>query len=536
MSRFAKDLRAEKKNADKVTNFMGGTSYKINPLDTLKLVAASSIFGEPSYYRPSVKERRFSYNKYIDDGIFTGFSDKTTTEIFTEVIDAALSYDFKATLEFAAELRNTYNMRLNPQVIMVRAAMHPDRKNFTKKYPSMFAAINNAVMSRADEPATQLAYYIHEYGDKNGLPSILKRSLASKLSSLSPYLVNKYKNAEIGMIDAVRITHANSPAIDALMHDTLKVKEDSQTWEQMRSAGKSWREICDTINMGHMAMLRNLRNVFTEIDDRKFADQYLQKLKDGVLRGKQFPFRYYTAYQQIEAAKDINFKSRILDTLEECMDISVDNLPKLRGTTVAFSDNSGSAWGAVTSEYGSTVVAEIDNLSAVLAVKASDDGEVVKFGDKAKVYPVSFRNGVLIQAKSINESRGLDVGLSTEGGIWERLDYMIREGVKCDNIFIYSDMQAGHAGLYGTSLQVNQYKETYAQAHGSYIDVYAMIKEYRKKVNPKVNVFMVQTAGYNNVLMPEYAYRTAILSGWTGKEIAFAAEYSKRWDEIENNQ
>ena len=34
-----------------VTNFMGGDSYKLNPLDTLKLVSASSIFGEASYYR-----------------------------------------------------------------------------------------------------------------------------------------------------------------------------------------------------------------------------------------------------------------------------------------------------------------------------------------------------------------------------------------------------------------------------------------------------------------------------------------------------
>ena len=31
-----------------VTNFMGGDSYVINPLDTLKMISASSIFGEPS--------------------------------------------------------------------------------------------------------------------------------------------------------------------------------------------------------------------------------------------------------------------------------------------------------------------------------------------------------------------------------------------------------------------------------------------------------------------------------------------------------
>ena len=32
-----------------VKNFMGGDSYVVNPIDTLKLVAASSIFGEASY-------------------------------------------------------------------------------------------------------------------------------------------------------------------------------------------------------------------------------------------------------------------------------------------------------------------------------------------------------------------------------------------------------------------------------------------------------------------------------------------------------
>ena len=32
-----------------VTNYMGGISYTVNPIDTLKLVTASSIFGEPQY-------------------------------------------------------------------------------------------------------------------------------------------------------------------------------------------------------------------------------------------------------------------------------------------------------------------------------------------------------------------------------------------------------------------------------------------------------------------------------------------------------
>ncbi|MCL1915010.1 MAG: hypothetical protein FWG10_14365 [Eubacteriaceae bacterium] len=46
MNKFLKKM----KDTGKTMNFMGGVSYEINPLDTLKMVSASSIFGEPAYY------------------------------------------------------------------------------------------------------------------------------------------------------------------------------------------------------------------------------------------------------------------------------------------------------------------------------------------------------------------------------------------------------------------------------------------------------------------------------------------------------
>ena len=60
-----------------------------------------------------------------------------------------------------------------------------------------------------------------------------------------------------------------------------------------------------------------------------------------------------------------------------------------------------------------------------------------------------------------------------------------------------------------------------------------LIDDYRKYVNPKVNVFSIQTAGYKNVVVPEYGYRTNILYGWTGKELVFADAMIKMWDEID---
>ncbi len=518
-----------------VTNFMGGDSYKVNPLDTLKLISASSIFGEASYYRKDVKDGKFSWQKEFTDPamarLFEFADSKTTTEVFTEAIDRALDYDFGGTIDFAVDLRKTYNMRLNPQVIMVRAAIHPKRADFCNANPGKFAAVEKLVMSRADEPLTQLTYYMYiNNGKKNKIPTILKKSIAKKLSSLDAYAVNKYKNHEIGMINGVRISHANSTVLNELMQTgTVKVTEDKETWEQKRSAGMGWREIYESGCMQHMALLRNLRNIFNDVEDKTFCNKVLEDLKSGVLKGKQFPFRYWNAYQMIKNDGVKYHQTLVLDALEECMDIAVDNLPKLKGKTMALSDNSGSAWGAFNSEYGRCTVAEIDNLSSILIAKASEEGYVGKFGDRLITAPVSKRNGALAQAQLLTNNRSNDVGGGTENGIWLFFKDAIQKKEVYDNIFIFSDQQAGTGGLYGVN--ADDYRNFTCK--GRMINVYKLINEYRKKVNPKVNVFSVQTAGYDNVLVPEMAYRTAFLYGWTGKEAQFAEAYIKEWDAIE---
>lgn len=519
-----------------VTNFMAGESYKLNPLDTLKMVTASSIFGEPSYYRDSKSSPKYLVNDFVEGVVIPSeYEGKTTEEVMETVIDAALDYDFKTTIEWANILRHKFNMRLNPQVIMVRAAVHPKRSEYTKMYPGAFDAINQDVMSRADESMTQMAYYLYmNKGKKNNIPSVIKRSWAKALSSLTRYEVSKYKSHEIGMINAVRLCHANSPVIDELMQNgTIQIEEDDKTWENLKSSGKTWKEILNTIDMGHMAKLRNLRNIFTEINDVNYCKAFMEGLKAGVKRGKQFPFRYWSALKAISSS-NCNHKSIIINALEECVDIAMENFPKLKGKTMCLSDNSGSAWGSFTSEYGSVTIAEIDNLSSVMTAAASDEGYVGKFGDRLIEYPIVKRHGILNESKKITDAGSRDVGAGTEGGIWEFFKRAIDNKEHWDNIFIYSDQQAGHGGLYGTSSQLKDYMARGYKVKSSHINVFKLIQDYRKNVNPKVNVFSIQTAGYTNAVIPEMAYRTAIMYGWTGKEAVFAEEYIRQWDEIEN--
>lgn len=520
-----------------VRNFMGGDSYVLNPIDTLKMIAASSIFGEPSYYRKDVKDGHIGYESRFADSytraILGESAGLSTTEVFTRAIDKALDYDFGETIALAMILRKEYNMRLNPQVIMVRAATHKNRAAWCSANPGKFAAAEQFVMSRADEPMTQLAYYMYtNKGKKNKIPTILKKSIANKLSSLDKYQVNKYKNAEIGMINAVRISHAHSEVLDELMKNgNVTVASDKETWEQKKSAGESWVQILQETKLGHMALLRNLRNIFTEINNAEVCKAAMEELIAGVPNGKQFPYRYYNAYLQIEKSS-VNHKTMILDALEECIDVAIANMPHLKGKTICLSDNSGSAWGAAPSEFSSITIAEIDNLSSVITAMASDEGEVGKFGDRLIVYPITKRNGALKQAKEITRRRDNDVGGATEGGIWEFFKDAIENKKVYDNIFIYSDQQAGTGGLYGTGAQCSVYSREYG-CGGSYINVFKLIQDYRKKVNPKVNVFSCQTAGYDNCLVPQMAYRTAMMTGWTGKEAEFVSRYAKVWDEVE---
>lgn len=522
-----------------VENFMGGNSYKISPLQTLKIVAASSIFGEPQYYRDGLDSPKTIANRstLLEYSIMKDlFKDKrTAVDVFTSSIDASLDYDFKGTLDLAMELRTVFYMRLNPAVIFIRASMHPARAEFNEKNPGYMKNVGKSIAGRPDDLTNQFDYFMFINKSKNKLSSLVKRTWAEKLQEYSRYQLNKYKGKKL--IDLVRLSHAFSPDIDELMKTgTLKVEETEKTWENLKSEGKSWDEILKTIEVPHMALLRNLRGIFSEINDAKVAKEVTEKLKSGVLNGKQFPFRYWSAYKAIQKESGVNHKGILMDALEECMDISVANMPKLSGKTICLSDNSGSAWGTLNSEYGSTHVAEIANLSSLITGKQSDEGEIGLFGDRLVVQPVSKRNGLLKQLEDAcaEERKWGKIGGGTENGIWLFFDDAIKKKKHYDNIFIYSDMQAGHGGLYGVN--PSEYKEFTHANSPRHIDVLALVSKYRQVVNPKVNVFSIQVAGYNNSVLPENLYRGAILAGWTGKEPIFAKAIIDTWDQIESSQ
>lgn len=508
-------------------NFMDGESYDITPLTRLRTMAASCFFGEPAYYKrgaskPSVdhwyhRRANIGEREYLHLTGVLGLVDleynrlrraESTKISMEKVIDAALETSVEETLKIAVSLRNEDLIRVTPQIILVRAANHKKSKGsgLIRKYAPQ-------IVKRGDEPNTCIAYQLSEFGKP--VPNALKRALADVMKGYNEYTIAKYRqdDREVSMKDVVRIVHPDNSNFSKLLKGDVK---NTKTWEAIRSAGGTWEDAIS--NMGHMALLRNLRNF---IQNEVPVDLYADKLVSGAKTGKQLPFRYLSAYTAVGNLGAKPGVGRVLSAIDECLMLSVENLPRLKGRTLSLADNSGSAWGAGPSELSSMKVAEIGNLMGVLTAKISDDGVCGVFGDRLETFPVKRTADVIETTKKLTVS-GQGIGHATENGIWIALRDAIKNSEHWDNIFIYSDMQAGHGGLYGTS--PHEYRDYSWLSSSHHIDVAKLVSKYRSTVNPKVNVFLVQIAGYGDTIIPEVYNRTYILGGWGSGLLSYASK------------
>jgi hypothetical protein len=512
-------------------NHMAGTSYDVtHPIRQLRMVASTCFFGEPQYYadsgdvhasaalrqvnRKSLPEKEAKHvMETLGNGLtFPDWHRLTSTSMMEQVIDQALDFDPEATLQEAVRLRNEEHIRTTPQIILVRAAHHARVRGtgLVRQYAPL-------IIKRADEPTVQLAY--HDFVYQGPVPNALKRAWKSYLEQAPALQLAKYRleNKARTLKQVVSVCHAKGDAFDKLFKGELKL-DVTDSWEALiahkGSSTETWTQAVEL--MGHMALLRNLRNFH---QNQVPATVYVEKLVKTAEKGTQLPFRYVAAYKEVKAAGG---QARVLDAIESCLKLSLKQLPTFKGRVMSLCDNSGSAQGATTSSMGSMRVADIANLTAVLTAYASEEGHIGVFGDELKTLEVRKSASILDQVEQVNKL-GHSVGQGTENGVWVFFKEALKKKEHWDHLFIYSDMQAGHGGLYGVN--PSDYG-AFKWNGGRNIDVAALVQEYRRKVNPKVKVYLVQVAGYKDTLLPEFYKDTYILGGWGEGLLKFAYEMS----------
>lgn len=523
---FVNKKKVSRVESESHLNWMGGQSFDIsNPLAKLRIAASTCFFGEPQYYHRDESDKRPSrvasayharladsdvdkLRKELDALDPKAWRSMSPAQLMESAIDDALAFDAEKTLQEAVRLRQEEHIRTTPQVILVRAAHHASVRG-----TGLIARYAPQIVVRADEPAVGLAYHLQAFEGK-ALPNGLKKAWATALSKFSEYQLAKYRMSDRGVktVDVVNLVHAKSDAIGKLMKDELRTSD--QTWESIiskeGSTKEAWSKALDV--MGHMAMLRNVRNLLEKGVDTSL---FLDKLVAGAPEGKQLPFRYVSAYNAVKGQAS----GRVQDAIEKCLQVSLGNLPKFSGRLMSLCDNSGSAQGATTSSMGSMKVSTIANLTGVLAGMRADDGYLGVFGDSLETFAVRPNASVFDQLDRAEKLAG-KVGQNTENGVWMFWNKAIRNKEHWDHVFVFSDMQAGHGGLYGTNPA--EYRE-FAWS-GRHIDVAKLVNKYRATVNPNVQVYLVQVAGYQDTIIPEFYKKTYILGGWGEGLLRFAAE------------
>ena len=555
---------------DHLNHMKGVSYYPENPLIELEMMLYSSFLGQSSYYNPATDKELTKKDFNCCDNLdiientlkeyltFPEHGRKSRQRIFFETANKAFDYDFGETLKLAVKARRIFLMRKSACELIAIGAAHQKRVEFNKENPEFFRNIVREVCMIPTDMISILDSWKSLKGSKSQFPSFLDRAFRSILRELKPYHVNKYRRA---CIDATRISH---PKFTSILNELMKtgkveVEEKDLTWETLMCKYGCWRKTLDTLewNMPHMAALRNMRGFAIKVRDTELIQKYCDMLEAGVENGKQFPFQYLTAYESViaETKSFSNKKTQqtyykkgirksdieiIKKCLENCIQKSIQNHPKLEGDVIVLSDNSGSAWGTCTSKYGERKIAEIGNLSALITgLSCSGRATIGLFGDDLLEYEVDKNLSFFENYNKIKEiigKEGSNVGKATENGIWLFFKRAMKEPQKYryDHFFCYSDQQAGHGGLYGCDPEMGEdwrWKKYYRDSN--FIHIPKLIENYRKTINSKLNVFTVQTAGYNDSILPQSLGRYYILSGWTGNEVVFAEKMIQLWDKDE---
>ena len=245
--------------------------------------------------------------------------------------------------------------------------------------------------------------------------------------------------------------------------------ETPVTWETELSAKGNTREVWESLiakdKIGYMAMLRNLRNIIQAgASNLDIVYNFLSDEKN-VLKNKQLPFRYYSAYQSIKSIAT----SKAFDALEKAIRISTRNMEQLKGKTLIAADVSGSMKRAI-SNKGTMTSAEMATLLLSIANFICEESITVTFDTSLRTCDLSTLGGIIANAKSIKiDGGGTDMTLP--------FNYLLNNGIFVDRIIVLSD---------------NEINSGWADdGWRRSVPCQSLVERYRREINPNVWVHAI---------------------------------------------
>lgn len=418
MSRFNTTTVVERPDTE---NLAGGEAYTATPKLALINLLLSS----------------FTTNQHYRSG----------DEQVEELVKLIEANDKKYAAKAALVARNKFGMRSVTHV----SAAEISRLVSGEEWVKFFLA---SVFRRPDDITETLAYYIGKYGKP--IPNSLKKGIALALPKFSEYQLAKYRGEgkSVSLVDAVNLTHPiPTDAISKLMVGNLKSED---TWEVRLSAAgndenakaKVWFDLISEKKLGYFALLRNLRNILTQADD-KTVDLACEALvnETAIEKSLVMPFRFNSAIDALKehyAEAPSSTKTRkVIQSLSDATDISLKNVPQLAGSTLIAMDCSGSMEGRPI---------QIASMFTAALAKANPNADVMRFSTDAEYLLVNPADSTMGIANYLLHD--LDMCGTNFNSIFEKANKAY------DRIVILSDMQAWD-GYYVPTESAKNYRSTF---------------------------------------------------------------------------
>ena len=456
-------------------------------------------------------------------------------ELYTAVVTASLSdltYEKedkrvdriarlvgKVSPEFVARLavyaRTEMHLRSIPLLLLVELAKVHNGDDLVAR------AVEKTVL-RADEIMELLMCYQWRNPSSDPRKKLGKLSrqiqngLQRAFNRFDEYQFAKYDrdNLEVKLRDALFLVHpkakdGNQQALfDKIVNRQLEIP---YTWETELSAlgqqvfesdekkheafRAKWEELINSGKLGYMALMRNLRNMLQADVSLPEIQKVASRSSDAeqVEKSKQLPFRYLSAYREIETVNSVH-TSMLMNALEAAVKNSAANIEGFDENTrvLLASDVSGSMWSLI-SQRSSIRNYDIGILLSMLLRNRCKQVVAGIFGDSWKV--VNMPNDIILMATRQLERLGNTVGYSTNG--YKVIDWLIGQKVVMDKVMMFTDMQ-----MWDSTVRHKAFEDSW--------------KQY-KKMSPAAKLYLFDLAGYGQLPIRLAAPDVYLIAGWSDR-------------------
>ena len=542
-------------------NFMGEKAFLLKPKEEfVSSIMTTFLSNEGSYYESSNEEVK-------------------------RILSLLDKIDPLFACKAAIYVRENGNMRSISHLLGAALANYISGQEYAKRF-------YNKLIVRPDDMSEIVSAYANLNGmglnDVKKIPNSMKKGFKEALEGLDAYRIDKYKmkTRSFSLVDLVRLFHPKATQKNAEAYKRLiegksladlyssKILEKEMTKAGQKTKDMTEKDkveakkeaitaVIDNVKgMPVMNLLRNLRNILLYAPDKVTEACEQLTIKDKIMNSRLLPFRFATAYSEIEklsyyyteissTKSSIQFedekssslcsenefrrnKEMVLNAIEKALEISCLNIPKLEGNVAVLVDDSGSMRGDAggssrVSAFSKTSTSMIAHLFASMVMYRQDNIYLGLFGDKLINVPVK-RDMRLLDYTKWTFEKGEECGGATETGIYDFIRQVVKEKKKIDNVIVFSDCQIGSIhtkGYYGGYTEFTAWYGHNSSDRGKHF--HELFKEFRK-INPNANFIVVNLRQSGSTSVFDKSQRILNIAGWSDKIFDVITSQCKGWD------